>query len=109
MFVELGCIAAGVPLGFTLRRTRGILHAVDFLLTWSVRVLLFLLGLALGADADIITQLEVLGLHAAVISLCAMAGSLLVARWLSGILHVHKPGGEAVPSSATKSTTEPAA
>lgn len=109
MFVELGCIAAGVPLGFALRRIQGILHVVDFLLTWSVRVLLFLLGLALGADANLMTQLEVLGLHATVVSLCAVAGSLLVSRWLSRVLHVQSPHDAANPSPVTQKTTEPAA
>lgn len=96
MIVELGCIVAGVPLGYVLRHKEGIARSVDFVLTWTVRLMLFLLGLALGADANLMTQLETLGVRAAVVSLSAVTGSLLVARVLSGRLRVSaKKAGDA--------------
>lgn len=88
MIVELGCIVAGVPLGYALRHRERVVHAIDVILTWTVRLLLFLLGLGLGADANLMAQLETLGVRAAVVSLCAVAGSLLTARVLSGVLRI---------------------
>lgn len=88
MIVELGCIVAGVPLGYVLRHKEGIIHVLDVLLTWTVRALLFLLGLALGADESLMAQLETLGVRATVVSLCAVAGSLLIARLLGRFLQI---------------------
>lgn len=86
MLVELGCIVAGVPLGYALRHKKGVVHAIDVVLTWTVRVMLFLLGLALGADVNLMAQLETLGLRGAVVSLGAVVGSLVVARLLAFVL-----------------------
>lgn len=88
MIAELGCIVAGVPLGYVLRNRKGIVRGIDHTLTWTVRLLLFLLGLSLGADVNLMAQLEILGVQGAVVSLFAVAGSLLVARVLAGILHI---------------------
>lgn len=86
MIVELGCIVVGVPVGYALRHVAGIEPVLDTVLTWTVRVLLFLLGLALGADEGLMAELETLGLRATVVSLCAVAGSLVAARILGKIL-----------------------
>ena len=50
MIVEMGCLILGVPVGFLLRRKPLVIKITDQVLTWSVRILLLLLGLALGAD-----------------------------------------------------------
>lgn len=105
MIMELGCIAAGVPLGYLLRNREGIVRGIDSVLTWTVRLLLFLLGLALGADANLMTQLETLGTQGAVVSLFAVGGSLVVARVLSGVLHMngkHAPANKAEPFAEDK-------
>ena len=48
MIVEMGCLILGVPVGFLLRRKPLVIKITDQVLTWSVRILLLLLGLALG-------------------------------------------------------------
>ena len=50
MIVEMGCLILGVPVGFLLRRKPLVIKITDQVLTWSVRILLLLRGLALGAD-----------------------------------------------------------
>ena len=46
MLVEIGCLVLGVPVGFLLRRKPLVVRLTDQVLTWSVRILLLLLGLA---------------------------------------------------------------
>ena len=58
MIVEMGCLILGVPVGFLLRRKPLVIKITDQVLTWSVRILLLLLGLALGADDRLKARLE---------------------------------------------------
>ena len=76
MIVEMGCLILGVPMGFLLRRKPLVIKITDQVLTWSVRILLLLLGLALGARGIFI-------------SLCCVAGSLIGARLLEPIMNRH--------------------
>ena len=73
MIVEMGCLILGVPVGFLLRRKPLVIKITDQVLTWSVRILLLLLGLARGIF----------------ISLCCVAGSLIGARLLEPIMNRH--------------------
>ncbi len=81
MRFEVGLIAAGVPVGFLLRKKKWALRGVDKLLTWSVRLLLFFLGLSLGADEALLDKIDILGVRAVAVSACAVLGSM-VAVWL---------------------------
>lgn len=82
MLLEMGLIAAGIPAGWLLRRRRAAREGVDRILTWAVRILLFLLGLSLGTDAEFLSRIEELGLQAVVISTLCMAGCLTAAWWI---------------------------
>ncbi len=81
MFVEVGCIVAGIPVGLAVRRSATIVRAVDRLTMWAIYCLLFLLGAALGSDANLMAQIQSIGLRAAVISVCCLLGSAS-AVWL---------------------------
>ena len=61
MIVEMGCLILGVPMGFLLRRKPLVIKITDQVLTWSVRILLLLLGLALGADDRLMSQMDTIG------------------------------------------------
>ena len=54
---------------------------LDRLILWSIFGLLFFLGLSIGRNPDIMHHLPTLGLTAALISLAAITGSLIMA-WL---------------------------
>ena len=69
MIVEMGCLILGVPVGFLLRR--------------------LLLGLALGADDRLMSQMDTIGARGIFISLCCVAGSLIGARLLEPIMNRH--------------------
>ena len=61
MIMEMGCLILGVPVGFLLRRKPLVIKITDQVLTWSVRILLLLLGLALGADDRLMSQMDTIG------------------------------------------------
>ena len=70
MIVEMGCLILGVPVGFLLRRKPLVIKITDQVLTWSVRIPLLLLGLALGADDRLMSQMDTIA-RAASSSACA--------------------------------------
>lgn len=86
MITEISCIAVGIPLGFALRHRQAALRCVDRLTSWSIYALLFLLGLSLGSDDELISRAGDLGMRAVVISLCSLMGSVFAARALQRLL-----------------------
>ena len=89
MIVELGCLVLRVPVGFLLRsEPLAIAHTAQ-LLTWSVRILLLLLGLALGADDSLMSQMDTIGARGLFLSLCCVAGRLIGARLLEPVMNRH--------------------
>lgn len=82
MILEMGLIAGGIPAGWALRRRAAVVRGVNTALGWTVRIMLFLLGLSLGLDDELIGQMKSLGLYAAVISSFSVAGCFVAARIL---------------------------
>jgi uncharacterized membrane protein YbjE (DUF340 family) len=74
-------MATGTVLGILLRKRQDLPRRLDRAMTWSIYLLLFLLGLSIGTDQDILLQLPELGYSALVISLGGIAGSVAVARF----------------------------
>ncbi len=83
MLLEMGLVAAGVPFGWLWRNSVRVIAFVGRGLTWTVRLMLFLLGLSLGADASLLAQMRTLGLRAACISGFSVLGCV-VAAWILG-------------------------
>ena len=73
---------AGVPLGYLLRNRAWAVKLTGLVSTWVVRVLLFLLGLTLGANEALLSQLDTLGVWAVAIATAAGLGSLVGVRFL---------------------------
>lgn len=82
MLLEMGLIAGGIPAGWGLRRNAVIVTRVNEALTWTVRIMLFLLGLALGLDDALLGQLKSLGLYAVLISSFSVMGCFVAAGLL---------------------------
>lgn len=80
MLVEITCLVGGVPLGYALRASQRAIRATEHILLWSVRILLFLLGLALGSDDALMARLGSIGVRGAFISICCLAGTLVGVR-----------------------------
>lgn len=77
MLTIVSIMLFGVCCGYMHRRRR--LHLVPRLITVMIWVLLFLLGLEVGANERIVTHLTTLGLEALLITSASLAGSLLLA------------------------------
>lgn len=79
MFNVVAIMACGVLVGYLLRRKN--LSFVSKLISVAIAVLLFLLGVAVGLNQQIISNLTTLGFEALLITLGALSGSLFCA-WL---------------------------
>ncbi len=107
MLLEVGIIAAGVPVGWALRKRRVLVRLTDAVMTWSIRCLLLFLGLGLGGNELLMSQIESLGTRGAIIALAAVLGSLAAARLLEPFLHL--PAAPLGPPEREVSHTAPAA
>ena len=106
MLLEMGLIVAGIPAGWLLRRNDKAKALVGRALTWAVWALLFMLGLALGADSALLEQISRLGARAAVISPLSVAGCLVFARLLGRWLNMDTASRpEATGTSAASAET----
>jgi uncharacterized membrane protein YbjE (DUF340 family) len=69
-------LAVGIAIGWLIRKKQKLVGIIDRLLGWSVYLLLFLLGIGIGTNEEIIRDFSTLGLQAIGISLLAIAGSI---------------------------------
>jgi uncharacterized membrane protein YbjE (DUF340 family) len=69
-------LAVGIAIGWLIRKKQKLTGIIDRLLGWSVYLLLFLLGIGIGTNEEIIRDFSTLGLQAIGISLLAIAGSI---------------------------------
>lgn len=76
MFHILFILLAGVGAGFLLRRTR-VEHHAQRGVRMTICALLFVFGVSIGADHEMLRNLALLGRQATVIALLSIAGSLL--------------------------------
>lgn len=87
MFVVIACMLAGMVAGY-LFRSHKILFTHRFILG-LIWVLLFLLGLELGANKIVVSQFGVLGFEALLLAFGGTLGSVLAA-WLLWIFCLRK-------------------
>jgi len=91
MFIVLAFMFVGIVTGY-LCRNRKIRFENRFILT-LIWVLLFLLGLEVGRNDNVVRKFASLGLEAAVIALAATLGSILTAKLLWKPLQAPPKGG----------------
>ena len=77
MFTVIGIMFLGIGLGYTLRRQS--LSWINKAITGLIWLLLFLLGIEVGHNEQIIRSLPTLGMEAFVIALVCVLGSCLAA------------------------------
>lgn len=71
-------LAAGTVTGIALRRRQRALHMVNHAVAVSIFALLFLLGLSVGLNEDIMSSLGRLGGEALILSVASTAGSVIL-------------------------------
>ena len=76
-------LAVGMGAGHLLRARRSALSVADKAMSWSLYLLIFLLGISVGTNEAVIHALGRLGVQALLLSLGGIAGSILVAHFVS--------------------------
>ncbi len=89
--IEIICILLGIPIGYLIRNNASLAKNTDYALSWSVRILLFLLGLSQGANANLLVDIHTLTFQTLVFSISCIAGSLLAAKILEYFIHPKLP------------------
>ena len=82
MIAILIVLSAGILMGLLLVRQTGIHQLNNHLLNGAIYLLLFLLGISVGSNREIIQNLGKIGYEAILIAIASIAGSVL----LSGVL-----------------------
>lgn len=92
MFTVIGCMIAGIFIGYAARRIR--FSWISLLITGLIWILLFLLGWEVGHNKGVISALPTLGLDALLLTLAALLGSSLAAWGLWKVVCVTYKGGD---------------
>ena len=90
MFTIIGLMLTGILLGYLLRkRDLKKIHQIITLLIW---LLLFILGIEVGSNEQIIKGLHTIGLEAVILTLGGSLGSVIAAWALWRALYKRKGG-----------------
>jgi len=81
MWIILGLMTVGMVIGAILRHNEKIIKRVNVLITWSIFALLFLLGIAVGLNDELVKNLDSLGIYALVITIASILGSVILS-WI---------------------------
>lgn len=83
LITVIGIMAAGMLLGFLLRQRKKLMSANEKLITYAIYLLLFMMGVSIGSNQQIINSLSSLGITALLVSVGAVAGSILLGFFVS--------------------------
>lgn len=75
-------LTLGIVLGYLMRKKTRFLAVSNRLVSISIYALLFLLGVALGVNSDVLAQLPKLGGYAFVLAVLSIMGSVILAAVL---------------------------
>lgn len=75
MIIVISLMVCGIILGYAFKEKN--LKFVQKFINYAIFLLLFLLGITIGANEDVMNNLDSIGLEALLITLAAIAGSVL--------------------------------
>lgn len=78
MFTVIGIMFGGIAVGYLFRKIE-LLQKIGTTISYTILLLLFLLGISIGANDAIVKNLTTLGGQAFLIALAGTLGSLLAA------------------------------
>ncbi len=81
MWVEVGLIVSGIPVGYALRKKPLAVNITNHALSIVIYALLFLIGLSLGSNDDLLARFTELGVQGVLIGILCSSGSIFV-TWL---------------------------
>ncbi|QZE15443.1 lysine exporter LysO family protein [Halosquirtibacter laminarini] len=82
MLLLIFIMVVGIVLGHFLRKKSVVIRANNILTTLAIYLLLFVLGVGVGSDKNIITNLPSLGWDAFILTVGAVFGSILCVRFV---------------------------
>lgn len=89
MFIIIGIMFGGIGIGYLLRKV-AILQKLNLSISYTIYLLLFLLGISVGNNETIMNNLGTLGLEAALIAIAATAGSVIAAWFVYKVFFKQK-------------------
>ncbi len=90
MILEIGLIVAGVPLGYALRNKPLAINITNKALSYIIYVMLFLIGVSLGGNEDLLARIADLGVQGTLIGAgCALGSALVVWAVYRFIFRIH--------------------
>ncbi|MCU4157484.1 LysO family transporter [Carboxylicivirga sp. A043] len=79
-YIVIALFAVGIGIGWLMRDKEKARKGVDSAVTWSVYLLLFLLGISVGINDEIINNFSRIGYKAFWLTFGAVVGSVLLAK-----------------------------
>jgi len=76
VYAVLFFLTTGMCCGFLLRRRSRLIRAADRLMAWCVYGLLFFLGVSVGVNETVVSQLGVFGVQGLVLAVGGIVGSV---------------------------------
>jgi len=89
MVTVLIIMTSGILVGYLFRNQKWISKPVGKTITWVIYLLLFLLGITVGTDETIITNLGKIGFEALLLTIGAVTGSVVLS-WFTYKLFFRK-------------------
>ncbi len=85
MLIVLLLFAAGLFLGHLLRG-RPVVRLADKLTVWCIYLLLLVMGLSIGGNQHVLSQIGTLGVQAGLLAAGAVAGSLMLVQLVAVLI-----------------------
>lgn len=92
MFIVIGIMFGGIALGYLFRQ-KALLQQLGKPISYTIYLLLFLLGISVGGNREIINNLPSLGGQAFILAVAGTFGSVLAA-WGVSFLFQHRKKNE---------------
>jgi uncharacterized membrane protein YbjE (DUF340 family) len=89
MIIVLLLMTLGIVIGWFLHKRKKFIKITSEITNWAIYLLLFLLGLSVGTNKEILNNFSTIGLQSIIITVFAVAGSILVS-WLTYTLFFKK-------------------
>ncbi len=72
---------AGMAVGYLLRERQKLAKHVDKIVTWSIFLLLFLLGVSVGTNQTILANIDSIFISVIILTIGAVLGSVIIANF----------------------------
>ncbi|PID89310.1 MAG: DUF340 domain-containing protein [Bacteroidia bacterium] len=90
MITVLAIMTAGIVVGFFMHDKTKLIKINDKLISWAIYLLLFLLGVSVGLNDNIINNIHTIVLQAIIITIGALLGSLICASIIYRLFFIPK-------------------